>query len=124
MPRSRSRRDSVVYRNYNDIKLAVISAIIELVSRAKGSCVTFTSKKIAQIAGLPTQPVLLTIIRDVLENLRSEGLIIRYSKTSHGVKYMITKDSPLWTFAINRTETKEIKTPYLAPIIDAIVTKS
>ena len=124
MLKNRKKNKGVVYRNYNDIKIAVISAIIELISRAKGSCVTFTSKKIAQIAGLPTQPVLLTIVRDVLENLRNEGLIIRYNKTSHGVKYMITKESPLWLFAISKSNIKGIKTPYLAPILDIITTKS
>jgi len=106
MPRKREKSGSVVYRNYNDIKIAVMSAIAELVLRAKGSCVTFTSKKIAQISGLPTQPVLLTIIRDILENLQNEGLIIRYSKTSHGIKYMITKDSPLWNLISSKLNLK------------------
>jgi len=109
----------VVYRDYNEVKLAVITAIMILISKAKGSCVTFTSKKLAVIAGLPTQPILLTVIRDVLENLRSEGLIKRYKRTSHGVKYMVTKDSPLWIYAV-KGDDERLKTPYLAPIIDEI----
>jgi len=117
----RGRRfNEVVYKNYEDIKLMVISAIMDLISRTKGNCVTFTSKKLAQIAGLPTQPVLLTIVRDVLENLRRDGLIIRYSRTSHGVKYMITKESPLWAYTVSGEGFEELKTPYLKPILAAI----
>jgi len=114
------RLNEVVYKNYEDIKLMVISAIMNLISRTKGSCITFTSKKLAQIAGLPTQPVLLTIIRDVLENLRKDGLIIRYSRTSHGVKYMITKESPLWAYTISGEGFEDLETPYLKPILAAI----
>jgi len=113
------RQGSVVYRSYEEIKLMVVSAIVNLIARTKGTCLTFTSKKLAQVAGLPTQPVLLTIVRDVLENLRREGLIVRYSKTSHGVKYMITKDSPLWAYAVSG-ECVELRTPYLEPVLAAM----
>lgn len=60
---------------------------------------TFNAKKIAVLAGLPTHPVVLTLIKEVIEKLREEGLVRRVSRTTHGVKYSVSKDSPLWPLA-------------------------
>ena len=95
---SRSRITDYYY-SYEEIKFNVVRTLMELIYRTKGSILTFTSKKIAVYAGIPPQPILLTLVKDVLENLRSEGLIRRYKKTSHGVKYIVDVSSPLWTAA-------------------------
>ena len=81
---------------------------------------TFTSKKIAMRAGLPPQPILLTLVKDVLENLRKEGLIKRYKRTSHGVKYMVDSQSPLWKAAKDRSLLEVLETPYLRPVLARI----
>jgi len=91
--------DCIPYGNYEELKKSVLGALMSIIRRTKGNCVTFTSKKIAITAGLPPTPVLLTVIRDILEGLHEDGLISRYSKGSHGVKYMITRNSPLWQWA-------------------------
>lgn len=86
----------IPYRDYRKVRLAVIEAMGDLIKKSRGSCVTFTCKKLATIAGLPSQPVLLTVIRSVLDELCDKGLITRYSRSSHGIKYMATKESPIW----------------------------
>ncbi|HDI75479.1 MAG: hypothetical protein DRJ98_04865 [Thermoprotei archaeon] len=91
-----SSLEEIPYRDYRKIRLAVIEAMGDLIKKSRGSCVTFTCKKLAIIAGLPSQPVLLTVIRSVLDELCDKGLITRYSKSSHGIKYMATKESPIW----------------------------
>lgn len=89
----------IPYGNYEELKKSVLEALMLIIRRTRGNCVTFTSKKIAITASLPPTPVLLTVIRDILEGLHKNGLISRYSKSSHGVKYMVTSSSPLWQWA-------------------------
>ncbi len=117
------RRSSVpasLYSDYNEVKFVVVSTLMDLIKRTKGNMLTFTSKKIAVHAGLPPQPILLTLVKDVLENLRKEGLIRRYKKTSHGVKYMIDSQSPLWKAAKDRSLIGSLETPYLRPVLARI----
>lgn len=70
--------------------------MVDMISRTKGSMLTFNAKKIAVNAGLPTHPVLLTLVKDILEQLHAHGLIQRMAKSSHGLKYSVTKESKLW----------------------------
>jgi len=93
---SENRNRELPYRDYRSLKDKVTMVLYDLVNRAKGTCVTFTSKRIAVLAGLPPQPVLLTIIKDILDSYKKIGLLDYYSKTSHGTKYIITNESPLW----------------------------
>jgi len=94
------RRDSYfnpqVYQDYNSLQKIVVNTLAYMISKTKGSMITFNAKKIAVNAGLPTHPVLLTLIKDVLEQLRAHGFISRFSRSSHGVKYAITKESAFW----------------------------
>ncbi len=83
---------------YEDIERLTLQALGRLVKGARGSCVTFTCKKLAKIANLSTKPITLTLVREVLEQLRREGLIEIYKISSHGIKYTITRSSPLWHF--------------------------
>jgi len=84
------------YKSYQDLRDKVTMVLYTLINRAKGTCITFTSKRIAVMAGLPPQPVLLTIIKDILDEYKKVGFLDYYSKTSHGTKYIITNESPLW----------------------------
>ena len=117
MKRYSKSRITDYYYSYEEIKFNVVRALMDLIYRTKGSILTFTSKKIAVYAGIPTQPILLTLVKDVLENLRSEGLIRRYKKTSHGVKYIVDVSSPLWTAAKNKEYIWRIESPYLKPVL-------
>jgi hypothetical protein len=70
-----------------------------MIRRTRGSLVTFNPKKIAVLAGIDTHPVILTLVKDVLEGLREKGLISLAGKSKHRVKYAVTKSSPLWALA-------------------------
>ncbi len=86
---------------FEDIERLTLEALGKLVKKARGSCVTFTCKKLAKTANISTKPVTLTLVREVLEQLRREKLIDIYKISSHGIKYTITKESPLWWFYKN-----------------------
>jgi len=81
---------------YHEIERLTLKALTELIRSARGTCVTFSCKKLAKMAKLSTKPVTLTLVREVLEKLREKGLISIYRATSHGIKYIVTKDSPIW----------------------------
>lgn len=88
-----------IYRDYDELQQVVLEALFKLIRATKGSMLTFNAKKLAVVASLPTHPVVLTLIKDVIERLRARGLVQKISQSSHGVKYAITQDSPLWTMA-------------------------
>jgi len=113
------QKNKVPYSSYEELKQSVVRAIIKLISRSRGTCVTFTGKKIALTANLPPQPVLLTVIRSILEELRKEGLISRYSGRSHGVRYIVTNNSPLWSLVKKRhyVETKSTTLRYAQALL-------
>ncbi len=97
-------RSKAVYRNYDEFRLLIIRTLCEMVTKTKGNMLTFNSKKIAILAGIDTHPVILTLIKDVLEGLRRRGLIKIMGRSRHGTKYMIDKKSPLWILAKNGVE--------------------
>ena len=78
------------------IERKTIEALAELIRRQKGGCLTFTCKHLARLAGLDTKPVTLTLIREVIEELRRRGWLEIYKISSHGIKYKITCKSPAW----------------------------
>ena len=90
-------REVIPYENYEELKYLVMRVLTDMIKNTRGNCITFTSKKIALKAGLNPQPILLTVIREILESLRERNVIRRYSKSSRGIKYIITSNSPLWT---------------------------
>ena len=83
---------------YEEVERGTLEALARLIRSARGSVVTFTCKRLAKMAGLSTKPITLTLVREVLEQLRREGLLSIYRISSHGIKYMITRDSPLWRY--------------------------
>lgn len=92
-----------------------------MIRRTKGNVITFTSKKVAVHAGIPPHPVVLTLVKDVLENLRKEGYIKRLAKTSHGTKYMVDRTSIFWKASKDEKLIYQLRSPYLQTIIARIV---
>ncbi|RLE88820.1 MAG: hypothetical protein DRJ96_01510 [Thermoprotei archaeon] len=88
-----------VYQDYEGLQRMVVAALAKMIRSTKGTMLTFNAKKIAVMAGLPTHPVVLTLIKEVIEQMRARGLVRRISRSSHGVKYAITRDSPFWLLA-------------------------
>ena len=88
-----------MYRDYNAFSALVINTLLEMIRRTRGSLVTFNPKKIAVLAGIDAHPVILTLVRDVVERLREKGLVSVYGKSKHGIKYAVHRGSPLWTLA-------------------------
>lgn len=93
-----------VYRNYEEFRLLVVQTLAKMIQKTKGNMLTFNSKKIAILAGIDTHPVILTLVKDVLEGLRKKGYIKTMGRSKHGTKYMINSKSPLWILAKHREE--------------------
>jgi len=88
-----------IYKDYDRLRYTVLTTLTKMIRSTKGSMLTFNAKKIAVLAGLPTHPVVLTLIKDIIEQLGERGLVRRVSRSSHGVKYAVSKESPLWVAA-------------------------
>ena len=78
------------------IELLVRKGLIDMIREARGTCLTFKPKKLAKRVGLSTKPVVLSVIRYYLDEMVEKGLLQVYKKTSHGITYIITNESPLW----------------------------
>ncbi|RLF25087.1 MAG: hypothetical protein DRN15_00045 [Thermoprotei archaeon] len=81
-----------------DLEQLTIRALVSMIRETKGTCITVTPKKVALKAGLDAKPITLTVVRYVLDRLLELGWL-RVWKTSRRIKYIITKESPLWTEA-------------------------
>jgi len=92
---------STIYRDYEEFSRRVILTLIDMIRRTKGGMITFNSKKIAVLAGIESHPVVLTLIKDVLERLKERGYVEEVGRTKHGVKFSVTRESPLWILAKN-----------------------
>jgi hypothetical protein len=107
-----------LYRNYNEFSACVVQAVLEMVRCARGSIVTFNARKVAQMmralrppeTELEIKPVVLTLVKDVLEGLRERGYLEVLSENKHGVKYAVTKGSPLWRVAKNHGRVSALAT--------------
>ena len=82
--------------SYFEIERIVLETLQDMIKQTRGTCLTFTPKKIALKAGLSTKPVTLTLVDYVLQGLMEKGLINFYKKGWHGKKYIIHNTSPLW----------------------------
>lgn len=96
---SSRRFNPEIYRDYARLQKVVVETLGRLIASTKGSMLTFNAKKIASEAGLPTHPVVLTLIKEVIEQLHARGLVRKLSKTAHGVKYAVSRESALWPLA-------------------------
>ena len=84
-------------------------ALMDLIARARGSCVTFKAKTLAKRAGLSTKPITLTLITHYLSELEAKGLVSVWKRGSHGTKYIVTRESPLWQEAKRLAEEITLK---------------
>ncbi len=116
-------KGGAIYRDYDEFKFLIVSTLMKMIKHTRGNVLTFNTKKIAVYANIETHPVILTLVKDVLENLRKEGYIRRLGKSRHGIKYMINRDSPLWKAAKDDNYIKELETPYLKTVIAKITEK-
>jgi len=87
------------------IVYSVFSALERKVKFARGTAVTFRCKHLARY--VVPKPVVLTVIRHILEELRKKGYIDVWSVRRVGNygyrRYILRKDSPLWEFLKNST---------------------
>ncbi|HDI75478.1 MAG: hypothetical protein DRJ98_04860 [Thermoprotei archaeon] len=79
----------------NVFEKAVIEALILMISKARGTCVSFESVDIAKLAGLPINAYVLYSIKKVLYRLMKAGMVRRLRRR-RGRIFVISKDSPLW----------------------------
>jgi len=80
------------------IEDVIYRAILEMIANARGSCVTFTCKKVAKRARLDTKPVTLTVVRYVIDKLLEEGMVEYWSR-GRRTKFIVHSTSPLWSIA-------------------------
>jgi len=90
---------------YRAVERSTISALSVLVKRSRGNMATFTPSQLARISNLPKLPVVFSLVRAVLEELRRRGLleiwsvrVIRRKGGGRKYRYAISSDSPLWWF--------------------------
>jgi len=75
---------------------AICEALVELISKAKGTCVSFESIDIAKLAGLPINAYTLYSIKKILYKLMRAG-IVRRLKRRKGRIFVVDCESPLWS---------------------------
>ena len=92
---------------FEEIVYSVLTSLDRMVKLSRGTAVTFKCKNLART--VVPKPVVLTVIKHILEEFRKKGYIDvwsvrRIGETGRGVsRYILTKDSPLWKFLKNAT---------------------
>jgi len=92
---------------FEEIVYSVLTSLDRMVKLSRGTAVTFRCKNLART--VVPKPVVLTVIKHILEEFRKKGYIDvwsvrRIGETGRGVsRYILTKDSPLWKFLKNAT---------------------
>ncbi|ABL88370.1 conserved hypothetical protein [Pyrobaculum islandicum DSM 4184] len=85
--------------NLSDFKTVlrtVYTGMRKIVGEARGSCVSFTPRKVLEFGGIDTTaPVALTLVKHILEKLVESGLMQR-DDTRARTRYVLCKNSPLW----------------------------
>ena len=84
---------------YSLMRKCIVRGLFKTIHRTRGNCVTFNCKRIAKAADLPTKPVTLTIVRSVIDELVDRDLVGVWKRGSGKVRYIVTRDSPLWKVA-------------------------
>ena len=84
---------------YESIRRIVKNTLLKICMAQKGDHFLIKPKQIAIRARLSTKPLVLTLVRHALEEIRQEGLSLPsgervnidiWSNSSHGIKYIIT----------------------------------
>ncbi len=104
MSTSRSKtKASTSYSNFNIVLEEVATGIWKAVKEARGNCVSFTPKKVLEYAGVTedVKPIMLTLVRYILDELVKKDLLQRDEKRYRICRYNIYEDgsmseNPLW----------------------------
>ncbi len=98
-----------VYTDFRRIEELVARGLWVAVKNAKGSCVSFTPKKVLELAefGEDATPVMLTLVKHVLTRLYEHGLLT--IDDSRSVKrFRLCRDSSLWEVIKKSSEPKDV----------------
>lgn len=114
---SKISKSELSYANFDKITSIVAEGIWNAIKYARGTCVSFTPKKVLEYANIKdTLPVVLTLVKHVLEELVKKGLIEK--DTSRSItRYRICKTSELWSLC-KETENSEKLLKLLKTIIE------
>jgi len=83
--------------DFRSVLRTVYVGMHKIVSEARGSCVSFTPRKVLEFGGVDTTaPVALTLVKHILEKLVEAGLMQRDDSRAR-TRYILCKNSPLWT---------------------------
>lgn len=85
--------------DFREVERWVSEALYMAINRAMGTCISFTPKTLLQyIDKSDVLPVVLTLVKYILEELYKHGLLDKDQSRSI-VRYRVCKDSPLWGLA-------------------------
>lgn len=85
-----------LYTDFKKIEVLVAEGLWNAIKYARGSCVSFTPKKILEYANVDEAlPVVLTLVKHILEELVKKNLIEKDSTRSI-TRYRVCKTSELW----------------------------
>ncbi|MEZ0318459.1 MAG: hypothetical protein ABWK05_00490 [Pyrobaculum sp.] len=82
--------------DFKSVLKTVYQGMLKIVGEARGSCVSFTPRRVLEFGGVDTTaPVALTLVKHVLEKLVEAGLMQRDDSRAR-TRYVLCKNSPLW----------------------------
>jgi len=93
---------SNVYTDFKRIEELVVRGLWRAIRYARGSCVSFTPKKILEYAEVDEAiPVVLTLVKHVLKQLSDKGYM-EVDDSRSIVRFKICRESALWDVFKNR----------------------
>ena len=85
-----------IYADFKKIEELVARGLWVAVKYAKGTCVSFTPKKVLEYAEFNDAiPVVLTLVKHILKQLNDKGYL-QVDNSRSIVRYRLCRDSPLW----------------------------
>ncbi|MEM0370590.1 MAG: hypothetical protein QXK71_04960 [Pyrobaculum sp.] len=82
--------------DFRSVLKTVYAGMSKIVGEARGSCVSFTPRKVLEFGGVDTTaPVALTLVKHILEKLVEANLLQRDDSRAR-TRYILCKNSPLW----------------------------
>ncbi|WP_069807691.1 hypothetical protein [Vulcanisaeta thermophila] len=105
-----------IYADFRKIEELVARGLWVAVKFARGSCVSFTPKRVLEYAEFnDVIPVVLTLVKHILKQLSDEGYLQVDSSRSI-TRYRLCRDSKLWDL-IKRSEGPEDVFKFLESVI-------
>jgi hypothetical protein len=109
--------DTSFYANVRNVINLVARGMWVLIHYTRGSCISFTQKRLLKNAECDKAlPVLMTIVKDIMNKLVEQKLLT-IDDTRSIKRYTICKDSPLWN-VIKRAEGPEEVYNYLNTVVE------